>query len=87
MSSIPRDKIVEHRDVIDDSDVNNQNLKDLNQINPLVAPLPWWYEFYKRIRLVPWWLRYNIGIAKQADLRDKIIKLSTSMELDDKIVN
>ena len=88
LSSIPRDKIVEHSDVIDDNDINNQNLKeDLNQINPLVEPLPRWYEFYKRIKLVPWWLRYNIGIAKQADLRDKIIKLSTSMGLDDKIVN
>ena len=87
MSSIPRDKIVEHSD-IDDNDINNQNPKeDLNQINPLVEPLPWWYQFYKRIKLVPWWLRYNIGIAKQADLRDKIIKLSTSMGLDDKIVN
>ena len=88
MSSIPRDKIVEHSDVIDDNDINNQNPKeDLNQINPLVEPLPWWDQFYKRIKLVPWWLRYNIGIAKQADLRDKIIKLSTSMGLDDKIVN
>ena len=88
LSSIPRDKIAEHTDVINDSDNNNQNLKeDLNQFNPLVEPLPWWYEFYKRIRLLPWWFRYNIGIAEQADLRDKIIKLSSSMRLDDKVVS
>jgi len=36
LSSIPRDKKVEHSDVIDDNDINNENLKDLNKINPWV---------------------------------------------------
>ncbi|HET8687995.1 MAG TPA: hypothetical protein VFM18_15275, partial [Methanosarcina sp.] len=88
MSSTSSDKIAKHNNIIDDSEINSQDLEeDLEQFNPLVEPLPWWYGFYKRIRLVPWWLCYNIGIAEQADLRDKIIQLSTSMRLDDKIVS
>ncbi len=88
MSSTSSDKIAKHSNVIDDSDINNQDLEeDSDQFNPLVEPLPWWYGFYRRIRLVPWWLRYNIGIAEQADLRDKIIQLSTSMRLNDNIVS
>jgi hypothetical protein len=61
--------------------------EDLEIFNPLVEPLSWWDCFYTRIRLVSWWLRYNIGTAEQADLRHKIIQLSTSMRLNDKIVN
>ncbi|MGC1927751.1 MAG: hypothetical protein WA667_02155 [Candidatus Nitrosopolaris sp.] len=88
MSSTSSDKIAKHSNIIDDSDINNQDLEeDLDQFNPLVEPLPVWYGFYRRIRLVPWWLRYNIGIAEQADLRDKIIQLSTCMRLDDKMVS
>lgn len=26
-------------------------------INPLTEPLPIWYEFYKRLKLSPWWMR------------------------------
>ncbi|MFY9794096.1 MAG: GNAT family N-acetyltransferase [Candidatus Nitrosopolaris sp.] len=88
MSSTSSDKIAKRNNIINDSEINNQDLEEeLEQFNPLVEPLPWWYSFYRRIRLVPWWLRYNIGMAEQADLRDKIIKLSTRMGLDDKIVN
>jgi hypothetical protein len=87
LSSIPRDKVAENNVIIDDSDIENQNFQGyLNQFNPLVESLPWWHEFYKRIRLVPWWLRYNIGIAEQADLRDKIIQLSANMGLDTDLV-
>ena len=79
---------MKHSNIINDIDINNQDLEEeLEQFNPLVEPLSWRYSFYRRIRLVPWWLRYNIGMAEQADLRDKIIKLSTNMGLDDKIVN
>ncbi len=88
MSSTSSDKIAKHSNIIDDSGINNQDIEeDLDQFNPLLEPLPWWHGFYRRIRLVPWWLRYNIGIAEQADLRDKIIQLSASMGLDDKIVS
>jgi hypothetical protein len=61
--------------------------KDLSSINPLAEPPPVWYEFYKRIKLFPWWLRYNIGIAKEAVLKDKIIQLGTKMGLQDKWLN
>jgi hypothetical protein len=53
-------------------------------INPLTEPLPTWYEFYKRLKLFPWWIRYNIGLAHEAILRDKIINLGTIMGLQDK---
>ena len=53
-------------------------------INPLTEPLPTWYEFYKRLKLFPWWIRYNIGLAHEAVLRDKIINLGTTMGLQDK---
>ncbi|MGA9151652.1 MAG: HD domain-containing protein, partial [Candidatus Nitrosopolaris sp.] len=84
MSSTSSDKIAKRNNNAVDNEINNQ--EELEQFNPLVEPLPGWYRFYSRIRLVPWWLRYNIGMADQADLRDKIIKLSTNMGLDDKIV-
>ena len=59
------DKIVKHSNIINDIDINNQDLEEeLEQFNPLVEPLSWWYGFYRRIRLVPWWLRYNIGMAE-----------------------
>jgi hypothetical protein len=48
-------------------------------INPLAEPLPTRYEFYKRLKLFPWWIRYNIGLAHEAVLKDKIINLGTSM--------
>ncbi len=82
------DKITKHSNIIDNRDINNQDLEeDLDQFNSLVEAFPWWYGFYKRMRLVPWWLRYNIGIAEQPDLRDKIIQLSKNMKLDDKTVS
>ena len=87
MSSSSSDKIAKRNNIIDNSDINNQDLEDLDQFNPLVEPLPWWYGFYKRIKLVPWWLRYNVGIAEQADLRSRIIQLSGNMRLDDKTVS
>jgi len=54
--------------------------------NPLALPYPWWYELYKRIKLVPWWLRYNLGIAREAVLKDKIVELASSMGLEKKWV-
>ena len=60
---------------------------DLSSINPLVEPLPTRYEFYKRLKLFPWWLRYNLGIAKEAVLKDKIIGLGTMMGLQDRWIH
>ncbi len=53
-------------------------------VNPLANPLPWWYECYKRFKLFPWWLRYNIGIAEEAVLKDKIIQLGCDIGLQAK---
>jgi hypothetical protein len=53
-------------------------------INPLTEPLSTWHGFYKRLKLFPWWIRYNIGLAKEAVLKDKIIQLGTAMGLQDK---
>ena len=63
---------------------NNDDDSDLSPANPLAEPLPAYYEFYKRLKLFPWWLRYNFGIAKEAILKDKIIQLGAMMGLQDK---
>ena len=64
--------------------INNNNDNDLSPANPLAEPLPAYYEFYKRLKLFPWWLRYNFGIAEESILKDKIIQLGTMMGLQDK---
>jgi hypothetical protein len=63
---------------------NNDDDSDVSPANPLAEPLPTYYEFYKRLKLFPWWLRYNFGIADEAILKDKIIQLGTMMGLQDK---
>jgi hypothetical protein len=50
--------------------------------NPLVEPFPRWYEFYKRVKLIPWWLRYNFGITRESILKDKIIELGKALWLN-----
>lgn len=52
-------------------------------INPLALPNPWWYELYQRIKLTPWWLSYNFGVAKEAVLKDRIIELAIILGLQD----
>jgi hypothetical protein len=64
--------------------INNNDDSDLSPANPLAEPLPAYYEFYKRLKLFPWWLRYNFGIAEESILKDKIIQLGTMMGLQDK---
>jgi hypothetical protein len=63
---------------------NNDDLQLSSPSNPLAEPLAAWYQFYKRIKLFPWWIRYNIGIAKEAVIKDKIVQLGTTMDLQDK---
>ena len=58
--------------------------KDFYPVNPLAQPLPWWSKLYKRIELLPWSLRYNIGATEEAILKDKIIRLATSIRFQDK---
>jgi hypothetical protein len=52
--------------------------------NPLAKPLPWWHELYQRIKLFPWWIKYNLGLTEESKLQDKIILLATSMNLEKK---
>ena len=66
------------------SDKNEKEFKKSEigqQVTP-IRPLPWWYEHYKRIRLFPWWARYNFGIAKEASYKDKILKLAKNMDFE-----
>src|SRR5918996_1155245 len=72
------DMVISHN-----NDHNGTNIPNLTS-NHLTEPLPTWYEFYKRLKLFPWWIRYNIGLAHEAVLRDKIINLGTMMGLQDK---
>ena len=51
------------------------------QVTPIKS-LPWWYEYYKRIRLFPWWTRYNIGRTTEASHKDKILDLVANMDFD-----
>ncbi|MDQ3902288.1 MAG: hypothetical protein M3247_01350 [Thermoproteota archaeon] len=71
-----------NNDINDDS--NNHLQLTSSFSNPLAEPLSFWYQFYKRFKLFPWWIRYNIGVAKEAIIKDKIIELGTEMGLQDK---
>src|SRR5919198_618774 len=52
--------------------------------NPLADPVSWKSKFYRRVKLFPWWLRYNVGIAEESILKDKIINLAASIGLEHK---
>jgi hypothetical protein len=58
--------------------------KDTSPINPLIQPLPWQFELHKRVKLLPWWLLYNIGVVEEAILKNKIIKQATDIGLQDR---
>ncbi len=60
-----------------------EEIKEMEE-NPLARRLPWTTEFQKRIKLFPWWLKYNVGINRQASLKDKIIDLAKISGLDEK---
>src|SRR5829696_739807 len=81
------DKINNNNNNDYNNDYTTSSKKDLSSINPLAEPLPAYYEFYNRLKLFPWWLRYNIGIAKEAILKDKIIQLGTMMGLQDRWIH
>ncbi|RPJ23657.1 MAG: hypothetical protein EHM25_15350, partial [Nitrosopumilales archaeon] len=64
--------------IIDENDEITKNEIGYH-ITP-IKPLPWWYEYYKRIRLFPWWTRYNIGLTKEASHKDRILELVAKMD-------
>ncbi|HEX5673131.1 MAG TPA: hypothetical protein VFX75_02905, partial [Nitrososphaeraceae archaeon] len=65
--------------IIDENDQITRN--EIHHITPSKT-LPWWYEYYKRIRLFPWWTRYNIGLTKEASHKYKILELAAKMNFD-----
>ena len=81
------DKINNNNNNDYNNDYATSSKKDLSSINPLAEPLPAYYEFYKRLKLFPWWLQYNIGIAREAILKDKIIQLGTMVGLQDRWIH
>jgi hypothetical protein len=50
--------------------------------NPLTTPLGRHFQLYQRFKLFPWWIRYNVGMTKEAALKDQIVKLAMSMDLE-----
>lgn len=66
---------------------DNEHVHPVVVANPLAQPLSRQNELYRRLKLFPWWLRYNIGVAEEAVLKDKIIHLGTSVGLQDKWIN
>ena len=71
--------------LFDESDDEIITKRDIGyQVTPLIRPFPWWYEVYKRITLIPWWTRYNIGLTKEASHKDKILELAANMDFDKK---
>jgi len=84
---IPTDSTNEQSQLVDNNTTSRESIEDSDHSNPLIEPSPWWYEIGRRIRLVPWWLRYDFGIAQESDLRNRIVQLASSLGLDRKIVN
>lgn len=54
------------------------------RVGPMIGLFSKWTEFLQRIRLLPWWLSYNIGSAEEAVLKNKIVRLGSTMGLQDK---
>ena len=52
--------------------------------NPLADPVSWKSKFYRRVKLLPWWFCYNVGIAEESLLKNKIIQLASSIGLEHK---
>jgi hypothetical protein len=50
--------------------------------NPLTTSLGWHFQLYQRFKLFPWWIRYNVGMTKEAALKEQIVKLAMSMDLE-----
>ncbi|MBA2267036.1 MAG: hypothetical protein H0W19_01685 [Nitrosopumilus sp.] len=44
------------------------------------------FEFYNRIKLIPWWLQYHKGHTTESNLKNNIIDLGRSLGLEDKWV-
>ena len=69
-----------------DADDSNTTADEERSIiaNPLIKPLKWYSELYRRIRLLPWWVKYNIGVAEAAVLKKRIIRLASEIGFQDR---
>lgn len=56
---------------------NDDNGKEI--INPLSQNFPIGFELRQRIKLSRWWIKYNLGINEEAEIKDKIIQLAVSI--------
>lgn len=71
--------------VLEDRQIQGHvELTGLGRVNSLAQPTTKGYQFYKRVRLFPWWIKYNIGITGEAKLRKMIIEQGCAMGLQDK---
>jgi hypothetical protein len=52
--------------------------------NPLVQRLKWHNELYRRLKLLPWWIKYNIGVAEAAVLKKRILTLASEIGFQDR---
>lgn len=79
------EKIDSNFSQVDADDNNTTADEDISIIaNPLIKPLKWHSELYRRIRLLPWWVKYNIGVAEAAVLKKRIIRLASEIGFQDR---
>jgi len=50
--------------------------------DPIGKSTFWLFELYQRIKLFPWWIKYNLGLTEESELKNKIIHLATEMKLE-----
>lgn len=59
--------------------------KDRGYANDLITPAKMasvQNPLYKRLKLFPWWVRYNVGITRESILKEKIVELGKDLGLD-----
>src|SRR5215831_11873242 len=69
---------------IENVDSSTTSEESIFVTNPLVRRLKWQHEVYRRIKLVPWWIKYNIGVAEAAVLKKSILKLASDIGFQDR---
>jgi hypothetical protein len=78
------EKVDTNLDQIDADDNNTTSEDSFIIANPLIQPLKWHYELYRRVRLLPWWIKYNFGVAEAAVLKKRILKLASDIGFQDR---
>ena len=68
----------------EDNDGSDSSTESIIITNPLVQRLKWHNELYRRIKLLPWWIKYNIGLAEAAVLKRSILKLASGIGFQDR---